>query len=58
MPYGFINNIEKKGYSVETIISYERVVNQFFIFIRRIYPSNKEPFQISQIGRASCRETV
>lgn len=47
MPYGFIQAIEQKGYSDETIKSYEKVVGQFFYFIRKIYPENKEPFQIS-----------
>ncbi|MGA5691382.1 tyrosine-type recombinase/integrase [Cytobacillus pseudoceanisediminis] len=47
MPYGFIQHIESKGYSDETISSYKRVVTQFFNFIKFAYPDNKEPFQIS-----------
>ncbi|KZE68025.1 integrase [Fictibacillus phosphorivorans] len=47
MPYGFIKHIEEKGYSSETIRSYERVVTQFFAYIKSFYPDNKEPFQIS-----------
>lgn len=47
MPYGFIKHIEDKGYSSETVKSYEKVVNQFFKFIEKSYPLNKEPFQIS-----------
>jgi site-specific recombinase XerD len=47
MPYGFIKYIENKGYSTETVKSYEKVIDQFFHFIRSTYPNNKEPFQIS-----------
>jgi site-specific recombinase XerD len=47
MPYGFIKHIEDKGYSSETVKSYEKVVNQFLKFIEKSYPLNKEPFQIS-----------
>lgn len=47
MPYGFIQHIESKGYSDETISSYKRVVTQFFNYIKFAYPDNKEPFQIS-----------
>lgn len=47
MPYGFIHAIEQKGYSEETIKSYEKVSQQFFSFISLTYPENKEPFQIS-----------
>lgn len=47
MPYGFIKHIENKGYSIETTASYEKVINQFFGFIKAVYPQNKEPFQIS-----------
>lgn len=47
MPYGFIKYIENKGYSSETVKSYEKVVNQFFTYINITYPNNKEPFQIS-----------
>ncbi|MBT2724427.1 site-specific integrase [Bacillus sp. ISL-46] len=47
MPYGFIRHIEDKGYSLETVKSYDKVVNQFFKFINKSYPFNKEPFQIS-----------
>ncbi|NMD70456.1 site-specific integrase [Bacillus sp. DNRA2] len=47
MPYGFIQAIEQKGYSEETIKSYEKVIQQFFSFIGSTYPQNKEPFQIS-----------
>lgn len=47
MPYGFIKYIENKGYSSETIRSYEKVISQFFAFLANTYPVNKEPFQIS-----------
>ncbi|RBP87860.1 integrase-like protein [Cytobacillus firmus] len=47
MPYGFIKHIENKGYSEETVNSYEKVINQFFAFIKDKYPDNKEPFQIT-----------
>lgn len=47
MPYGFIKHIENKGYSEETVNSYEKVINQFFAFIKDKYPENKEPFQIT-----------
>ena len=47
MPYGFIKYIEKKNYSPETIISYKKVINQFFFYIKNTFPQNKEPFQIS-----------
>ena len=47
MAYGFLNHLENKGYSKETVQSYEKVLNQFFIFIKTTYPDNKEPFQIS-----------
>jgi hypothetical protein len=47
MPYGFISYIENKGYSDETVKSYDRVVSQFFSYIKKSYPMNKEPFQIS-----------
>lgn len=47
MPYGFIKHIENKGYSVETVSSYHRVIHHFFSFIRKTYPNNKEPHQIS-----------
>ncbi|MDQ0201974.1 tyrosine-type recombinase/integrase [Neobacillus ginsengisoli] len=47
MPYRFIRHIENKGYSSETLKSYEKVINQFFKFIAKSYPLNKEPFQIS-----------
>lgn len=46
MPYGFIRYIEDKGYSTETIDSYAKVVNQFFSFIKKFYPDNKDPFEI------------
>lgn len=47
MPYGFITFIENKGYSEETVKSYDRVVAQFFSYIKKTYPMGKEPFQIS-----------
>mgnify|MGYP000856611665 CR=1 FL=1 len=47
MPYGFIKYIEKQNYSAETITSYQKVINQFFSYIKITYPINKEPFQIS-----------
>ncbi|MDQ1005208.1 site-specific recombinase XerD [Neobacillus niacini] len=47
MPYGFIRHIENKGYSLETVKSYEKVINHFFKYIKKSYPLNKEPFQIS-----------
>jgi site-specific recombinase XerD len=47
MPYGFIQHIENKGYSLETIKSYDKVISQFFAYIQNMYPDNKEPFQIS-----------
>ncbi|MGF6949983.1 site-specific recombinase XerD [Neobacillus sp. B4I6] len=47
MPYGFIRHIEDKGYSSETVKSYEKMVNQFFKYIMSSYPFSKEPFQIS-----------
>jgi site-specific recombinase XerD len=47
MPYGFIRHIENKGYRPETITSYEKVIKQFFQYLRSVYPANKEPFQIS-----------
>ncbi|MEI2356288.1 tyrosine-type recombinase/integrase [Mesobacillus zeae] len=47
MPYGFIKHLKNKGYSEATINSYEKVLNQFFAYIRENYPLNKEPFQIS-----------
>lgn len=47
MPYGFIKYIENKGYSDETVKSYDRVVSQFFSYIKITYPMGKEPFQIS-----------
>ena len=47
MPYGFIKNIEHKGYSVVTVNSYENVLDQFFKYLKAIYPENKEPFHIS-----------
>lgn len=47
MPYGFIRYIENKGYSSETVQSYEKVVNQFFAYLGGIYKKHKEPFQIS-----------
>jgi site-specific recombinase XerD len=47
MPYGFIRHIEDKGYSMETVKSYEKVVNQFLKCITKSYPLNKDPFQIS-----------
>lgn len=47
MPYGFITYIENKGYSDETVKSYDRVVTQFFSYIKKTYPMGKEPFQIS-----------
>lgn len=47
MPYGFIGHLENKGYSEETVKSYEKVITQFFSFIQSTYPDNKEPFQIS-----------
>lgn len=47
MAYGFIKHIEDKGYSKETVESYEKVIKQFFIYIQSNYPDNKEPFQIS-----------
>ncbi|WP_318502566.1 tyrosine-type recombinase/integrase [Bacillus sp. T3] len=49
MPYGFISHIENKGYSSETIKSYEKVIGQFFYYIKNTYPDNKEPFQISPL---------
>ena len=49
MPYGFIRHIENKGYSSETIRSYEKVIGQFFFYIKNTYPDNKEPFQISPL---------
>ncbi|WP_041580467.1 tyrosine-type recombinase/integrase [Bacillus sp. 1NLA3E] len=47
MPYGFIKHIENRGYSSETVKSYQRVCEQFFLFIKNTYLANKEPFQIS-----------
>jgi site-specific recombinase XerD len=47
MPYGFIQSIENKGYSTETLKSYQKVIQQFFNYIMNVYPTNKEPFQIS-----------
>lgn len=47
MPYGFILYIENKGYSSETVKSYQKVTHQFFLHIQNNYPNNKEPFQIS-----------
>ncbi|MEY8742054.1 tyrosine-type recombinase/integrase [Bacillales bacterium AN1005] len=47
MPYGFIKNLENKGYSRETLISYEKVIGQFFSYLTILYPENKDPFQIS-----------
>ena len=47
MPYGFIKHIENKGYSSETVKSYDRVCKQFFLFLKNTYLANKEPFQIS-----------
>lgn len=47
MPYGFIKHLENKGYSRETLISYEKVIGQFFSYLTILYPENKEPFQIS-----------
>lgn len=47
MPYGFIKHIKDEGYSSETIESYEKVVHQFFKYLIRAYPENKEPYQIS-----------
>lgn len=47
MPYGFINHLEHKAYSQETITSYEKVIGQFFSFLTTLYPENKEPYQIS-----------
>ncbi|MDE5055269.1 phage integrase N-terminal SAM-like domain-containing protein [Niallia taxi] len=47
MPYGFIKHLENKGYSQETLISYEKVIGQFFAYLTILYPENKEPFQIS-----------
>lgn len=47
MPYGFIRHLESKGYSEETVKSYEKVILQFFSYIQCNYQSNKEPFQIS-----------
>jgi site-specific recombinase XerD len=47
MPYGFIKHIENKGYSSETVKSYQKVCEQFFLFIKNSYLANKEPFQIS-----------
>ncbi|MEK3992641.1 tyrosine-type recombinase/integrase [Robertmurraya sp. FSL R5-0851] len=49
MPYGFIRSIEQKGYSDETIKSYERVVSQFFVFIKQLYPDSKEPHEINPL---------
>lgn len=47
MPYGYIKHLENKGYSRETLISYEKVIGQFFSYLTILYPENKEPFQIS-----------
>lgn len=47
MPYGFTTYIENKGYSDETVKSYDWVVTQFFSYIKKSYPMGKEPFQIS-----------
>jgi site-specific recombinase XerD len=47
MPYGFIKHIEHRGYSVVTVKSYENVLDQFFKYLKAVYPENKEPFQIS-----------
>ncbi|MGS2779881.1 tyrosine-type recombinase/integrase [Robertmurraya sp. GLU-23] len=49
MPYGFIRSIEQKGYSDETIRSYERVVSQFFVFINQLYPDSKDPHEINPL---------
>ncbi|MGJ7921178.1 tyrosine-type recombinase/integrase [Neobacillus sp. LXY-4] len=47
MPYGFIQHIEARGYRIETVKSYQKVLNQFFSFLQSTYANNKEPFQIS-----------
>lgn len=47
MPYGYIKHLENRGYSRETLISYEKVIGQFFSYLTILYPENKEPFQIS-----------
>lgn len=47
MAYGFIAHIKSKGYSDETVKSYEKVLKQFFGFIQYKYPGNKEAYQIS-----------
>lgn len=57
MAYGFIKHIEKKGYSKETIQSYEKIVNQFFIYIQSVYPENKDPIHISASDIKNYLET-
>lgn len=57
MAYGFIKHIEKKGYSKETIQSYEKVINQFFIYIQSVYPENKDPIHISASDIKNYLET-
>ncbi|MFT9495751.1 MULTISPECIES: tyrosine-type recombinase/integrase [Bacillota] len=47
MPYGFIRHIENKGYSVETVRSYEKVLNQFFAFLSKKYKKHIEPSEIN-----------
>jgi site-specific recombinase XerD len=47
MPYGFINHIENKGYSYETIRSYQKVVQQFFAYLTGVYKRHVEPYEIN-----------
>jgi site-specific recombinase XerD len=47
MPYGFIKHIENKGYSDETVRTYEKVVRQFFAYITNVYGKHKEPHEIN-----------
>lgn len=47
MPYGFIKYIENKGYSHETVRSYEKILSQFFSYLKKTYFKDLEPYQIN-----------
>jgi site-specific recombinase XerD len=49
MPYGFIEYLENKGYSDETVRSYQKVLKQFFSFISRTYNKHLEPYEINPL---------
>lgn len=47
MPYGFLEHLENKGYSQDTIQSYEKVIKSFFGYLSYVYKKDVDLIEIS-----------